>query len=210
VYNGLQDSASVTVAPATYPRLIFVPSFLHTMAAGDANPVNSFRAYLKSDLITTEEVTDRAVWASSNTQVATVANGRVTGIGFGSAAVSGTFNGLSVRSTVYVQARVDSIAYLGGTITGTRVGATATYTGTVNCVLVSAPTGTVRFVVVDQTGKIISPGPEQTSPLSASALITQTYTFVVPAGTTQLCGRWMLVPDGGPPKFADAPCTPIV
>jgi len=103
-FDGLEESANLRVSAAVLERLIVIPEDI-TMIAGVRRSFNAIAEY--SDRI--EEVTDFALWETSNEAVATVSNaqgnkGVVTARSAGPAMITAFFDGLTSSTDVTVTA----------------------------------------------------------------------------------------------------------
>jgi hypothetical protein len=85
--------AQVQVSSTELPSIQISGSVLLSASAVYQNSPNSF---------TNTDVTKSATWATSDSAIATVSNGLVTGAGFGSVTISAAFGGKSGSMTVFV------------------------------------------------------------------------------------------------------------
>ncbi|MBI5502017.1 MAG: Ig-like domain-containing protein [Deltaproteobacteria bacterium] len=98
-FEGVSGAASLTVADIGFIEVIVEPPYA-TICPGDTAVFTARRFF---DDGTDEDLTDIAVWASSDEWVATVDGGFVTGVGMGTATVTATFGGVeSNPATVIV------------------------------------------------------------------------------------------------------------
>ncbi|HEU4720039.1 MAG TPA: Ig-like domain-containing protein, partial [Gemmatimonadaceae bacterium] len=117
--EGKSDASEFTVAPGAVSRVSVTPSTI-SMASGDKQTLAASAQDASGTVLTGKTV----VWASSNTQVATVASGEVTALGSGTANITATVEGVSGTAVVTVaKLPVASVSVAAATVT---VGARAT------------------------------------------------------------------------------------
>jgi hypothetical protein len=129
-----------------------------------------------------------AIWSSSDPSVASFGNiGSLTGKSAGQVQVTATYLGSSLSAQVGVQAQdivqADASATGGGSF---RVGSTVSMTLIGFYGVASADSGLLNMVITDQGGGVVSATPLQVVPRGGNSFVI-TATFVIPAGTTQMC-----------------------
>lgn len=122
--EGKSDASEFTVAPGAVSRVSVTPSTI-SMASGDKQTLAASAQDASGTVLTGKTV----LWASSNTQVATVAGGEVTALGSGTANITATVEGVSGTAAVTVaKLPVASVSVAAATVT---IGAKATLLATV-------------------------------------------------------------------------------
>jgi uncharacterized protein YjdB len=125
--EGKSGSSEITVSPGAVSRVFVTPNPV-AMVSGDKQPL----AVSAQDASGTVLTVTNVIWASSNTQVATVAGGEVTAQGGGTASISATVDGVSGSTSVTVtRPPVGTVAVSPATImVGQKLRMTATVTDT--------------------------------------------------------------------------------
>ena len=166
--------ATVTVAPATLPLTVGQTGTLTATTRDAANNI----------------LTGRAVtWSSSNTNVATVANGTVTAVAPGTATITATSEGKSGTATVTVTAVPVASVTVSPTTASLTTGQTQQITATPRDVAGNAlagrtvtwQTGNAAVATVTQAGLITAAGPGNTTVTATSEGKTGTVTVTVAA-----------------------------
>ena len=107
-FSGLTASVQLTVTPATLAGLSVEPAAL-TLPVGPKRPLRAMGHFSDG---TTQDLTARAVWGSSNAARATVgdgafgAKGYVSGVSPGSATISASFGGIGASAAIDVSTAV--------------------------------------------------------------------------------------------------------
>ncbi len=125
--EGKSDASEFTVAPGAVSKVNVTPNPI-AMVSGDKQRL----AVSAQDATGTVLSGHNVVWASTNTQVATVSDGEVTAQGAGTASITATVEGVSGSTSVTVtRPPVGTVAVTAATITvGQKLRMTATVTDT--------------------------------------------------------------------------------
>jgi uncharacterized protein YjdB len=125
--EGKSDASEVTVAPGAVSKVFVTPNPI-AMVSGDKQRLAVSAQDATGTVLSAHDI----VWASSNTQVATVSGGEVTAQGAGTASITATFEGVSGSTSVTVtRPPVGTVAVAAATITvGQKLRMTATVTDT--------------------------------------------------------------------------------
>lgn len=125
--EGKSGFSDITVAPGAVSRVFVTPNPV-AMVTGDKQRL----AVSAQDATGTSLTVTHAIWASSNTQVATVSEGEVTAVGAGTASISATVDNVTGTSALSVaRPPVGTVAVAPATITvGQKLRMTATVTDT--------------------------------------------------------------------------------
>ena len=205
--RGFSDSATVEIVPSSassiYPRLTVNP------LGGPTGAGETREAHLVFSESSTNfrEVQAEADWSSSDPRVATVRAGLVTAVGQGATEISASYRGYSDRFRLSVHQADDRAYYF--TLGSGDVPAGVPYTWAQDWFLriVSEPTGTFFFALVDQNNVVLTPAPWQNAiaykPGGAKTFAT---TITTPPGTTRVCSQIMLVTAGGVRKSFPGTC----
>jgi hypothetical protein len=205
--RGFSDSATVEIvgspASITYPRLTVNPPGGPT-SAGETRDA---RLVFSESPTNFREVQAEADWSSSDPRVATVTAGLVTAVGQGATEISASYRGYSDRFRLSVH-QADDRAYYNTPGSG-EVPAGVPYTWAQDWFLrlISEPTGTFFFALVDQNNVVLTPTPWPSAiaykPGGAKTFAT---TVTTPPGTTRVCSQVMLVTASGVRKSFPGTC----
>jgi hypothetical protein len=205
--RGFSDSATVEIvnssAASTYPRLTVTPLSGPT----GANETRDARLLFSESPTSFLDVGAEADWSSSNPRVATVAAGRITGVGQGATEISASYRGYSDRFRLSVH-QADDRAYF-FTLSEGDVPSGAPYTWNQDWGLriISEATGTFFFALVDQNNVVLTPQPWPSAiAFPPGGTKTFTTTVTTPPGTTRVCSQVMLVTPGGVRKSFSGTC----
>ena len=110
-YNGCSDSKTITVSDdVTYGLKVSVAS--PTIYIGSTTQASArYITYTNGVETSSTDVTSSATWTSSNTSVATVSKGTVTGKAAGTTSIKATYNGTQGSCTVEVIAKPVTYTY---------------------------------------------------------------------------------------------------
>ncbi|PZD97811.1 bacterial surface protein [Paenibacillus sambharensis] len=102
--TGTYQGKTVTVNVMVVPKLkkLTASSASLKLSTGAASSV-TVTALLDTGTIVSQNVTDAAVWTSSNTKVATVTDGKITAVSKGSATIKATYGGKTVSVRVSIK-----------------------------------------------------------------------------------------------------------
>jgi hypothetical protein len=205
--RGFSDSATVEIvgspASLTYPRLTVNPLSGPT----GADETRDARLVFSESATNFRDVAAEADWSSSDPRVATVTAGRVTAVGQGATEISASYRGYSDRFRLSVHQADDRAYYF--TLGSGDVPAGVPYIWAQDWFLrlVSEPTGTFFFALVDQNNVVLTPAPWPNAiaykPGGAKTFAT---TVTTPPGTTRVCSQIMLVTAGGVRKSFPGIC----
>lgn len=205
--RGYSDSATVEIvnssASSTYPRLSVNPSGGPT-SAGETRDA---RLVFEESPTSFREVQAEAVWTSSDPRVATVAAGHVTAVGQGATEISASYRGHSDRYRLSVHQADDRAYYF--TLSEGDVPAGVPYTWAQDWGLrvISEPSGTFFFALVDQNNVLLTPTPwPSTIVYKPGGTKTFATTVTTPPGTTRVCSQVMLVTSSGIRKSFPGTC----
>lgn len=205
--RGFSDSATVEIvnssASSTYPRLTVTPLGGPT----GAGETRAARLTYSESPTNFREVQAEAEWSSSDPRVATVAAGQVTAVGQGATEISASYRGYSDRFRLSVH-EADDRAYF-FTSSGGEVPSGTPYTWDQDWGLriISEPTGTFFFALVDQNNVVLTPAPWPNAIAYKPGGVKKfTATVTAPPGTTRVCSQVMLVTPGGVSKGFSGTC----
>ena len=205
--RGFSDSATVEIvnssASSTYPRLTVTPLGGPT----GAGETRAARLVFSESPTNFREVQAEADWSSSDPSVATVAAGMITAVGQGATEISASYRGYSDRFRLSVHQADDRASFF--TLSGGDVPAGVPYTWSQDWGLriVSEPTGTFFFALVDQDNVVLTPAPWPSAiTYKPGGIKTFTTTVTTPPGTTRVCSQIMLVTLGGVRKSFSGTC----
>jgi hypothetical protein len=205
--RGFSDSATVEIvnssASSTYPRLTVNPPTGPT-GAGETRDA---RLLFSESPTNFREVQAEAEWSSSDPRVATVAAGLVTAVGQGATEISASYRGYSDRFRLSVHQADDraSIFTLGSG--DVPAGVPYTWAQDWGLRIISEPSGTFFFALVDQNNVVLTPAPWPSAiAYKPGGIKTFTTTVTSPPGTTRVCSQVMLVTLGGVRKSFSGTC----
>jgi hypothetical protein len=205
--RGFSDSATVEIvnssASSTYPRLTVNPLGGPT-GAGETRDA---RLVFSESPTNFREVQAEADWSSSDPRVATVAAGRVTAVGQGATEISASYRGYSDRFRLSVHQADDraSIFTLGSG--DVPAGVPYTWAQDWGLRIISEPTGTFFFALVDQNNVVLTPAPWPSAiAYKPGGIKTFATTITSPPGTTRVCSQVMLVMPSGVRKSFSGTC----
>jgi trimeric autotransporter adhesin len=176
-YDGFSDTQAVTITTDTLTDFEVTPTDLN-VSKGRTGTVRALATYTdETNTSVTLPVTNDTTWTTSNIAIATVAtDGTVTGIGAGTATITGTYQGNTGTSTVVVEDKsAQSITVSPSTTTITmddivRLEANATYAdGSKEDITGSALWTTSDELVATVTNGIVTPVSAGTVTIMAAA-----------------------------------------
>lgn len=127
-YNGYEGSQTITVNDVlTYglEQSITSPSIYVGASLASAANYITFKNGTRSS---SQTVTSSATWTSSDTSVATVSGGTITGVKAGTATITATYNGYSATAEVTVEDKITYDVYLSPASTTVVAGRTSKLT----------------------------------------------------------------------------------
>jgi hypothetical protein len=160
-----------------------------------------------------EDISNLALWVSSDNGVAVVSNSLITAVRPGVATITATYHGhagsvaVTVKPTHPGEDALESL--LGNTTGALRPGDLTTTSETVSYNLVSGLSGRITMLVTDQDGARIGSNPPPGVDVTIGAgAVTVSDTFVIPASAKALCNEILLVIDGSarPPVTTGRRC----
>ena len=101
-YGETTLTGTVTVTPAYTYELVLNRTSMSMAKGATGTIVATYKTYADGVLESSTNVTSTATWSSSNTSVATVSGGTVTGKGAGTTTITATYNGKSATCSVTV------------------------------------------------------------------------------------------------------------
>lgn len=205
--RGFSDAATVEIvnssASSTYPRLTVNPMSGPT-GAGETTDARLLFSESPSSF---REVQAEADWSSSDPRVATVAAGHVTAVGQGATEISAFYRGYSDRYRLSVHKADDRASIFTLSAGDVPSGVPYTWGQDWGLRIVSEPTGTFFFALVDQNNVVLTPAPwPYAIAYTPGGLKTFTTTVTSPPGTTRVCSQVMLVTPGGVRKSFSGTC----
>lgn len=130
-YRNYSKSCTVTVTakPITYTYKLVVSLADSSIDVGETtNATATYITYADGVQSSSKDVTSSATWTSSDTSVATVSGGTITGVKAGTATITAAYNGYSATAEVTVEDKITYDVYLSPASTTVVTGRTSKLT----------------------------------------------------------------------------------